>query len=683
MSLNNLGLGITVKVKENAKKAFGGIKSGFDKFASVLPKGIQGIGNVIGKTGMWGLAIAGVTAGVIALTMAISASIETSKKWETGMSVITTLFDDHLDPAIQKIEQDILKMSVATGSTFEDLQDGAYQVVSAFGAAADTSGILEVSVKAAKAGMATTTDAVNLLSAVTKGYGDTSLEAIQKVSDLSFMTVKLGQTDFPQLAASMGKVVPLAAAMKISQEELFGSMATLTGVTGKAAEVTTQLRATVQGFMKPNKQMREQLDKLGFSTGAAMLEQLGFKGSLDALSESVGGNSTQFARMFKSVEAGAAVLALTGGQAENFAAKIKAMGEVTGATDKAFSAFTDDLEFMEKQTTQSLEVFKKSVGDFLLPIAKAWEKIKLGIYSTLNSIFNFVVNNFINPVIQIIKPFAILIFALFVGLWKGLKFLIVISMKIKAVLFNFFLFPLILVSKALMFIIRGVVAFVGKVKSLFATLKEPIMVMVNLFLAMKDAIFSLFDFTGISGSGIMNFIVNAIKKPFEWMMSFLGWVVDGIKSVVTSIIGFIMMLPRFIGKAVAGVLGIIADLNYSLDQTVNAAIWAKDVLVKGFTGANAAFEKASKASAEKRQISISSAQDTGAGIADKLEQAFYKSLARRAKEEEERKKSQPPDQVAVMNADELADANAKKLKGDKADPNFEERFLTRNFVPVR
>ena len=48
-------------------------------------------------------------------------------------------------------------------------------------------------------------------------------------------------TTFPELAASIGRVVPVAAKMNVAQEELFAGFATLTGVTGSAAEVSTQL----------------------------------------------------------------------------------------------------------------------------------------------------------------------------------------------------------------------------------------------------------------------------------------------------------------------------------------------------------------------------------------------------------------------------------------------------------
>ena len=56
---------------------------------------------------------------------------------------------------------------------------------------------VEINAKAARAGIATTADSINLTSAVTKANGDTSAAAVQHVADLAFKTVELGQTTFP------------------------------------------------------------------------------------------------------------------------------------------------------------------------------------------------------------------------------------------------------------------------------------------------------------------------------------------------------------------------------------------------------------------------------------------------------------------------------------------------------
>ena len=49
---------------------------------------------------------------------------------------------------------------------------------------------------------------------------------VRHAADLALTTVRLGQTDFPQLAAAIGKTTPLAAKLGVTQEELAASYAT-------------------------------------------------------------------------------------------------------------------------------------------------------------------------------------------------------------------------------------------------------------------------------------------------------------------------------------------------------------------------------------------------------------------------------------------------------------------------
>jgi len=262
----------------------------------------------------------------------------------------------------------VKKLSADTGTSTELLTDGLYQVVSAFGETDDAMKILEISTKGASAGNATVTDSVNLLSAVTKGYGDTSAKAAQQTSDLAFLTVKMGQTTFPELANSLGKVIPLAGALTVKQEHLFGAMATLTGVTGNTAEVSTQLRGVMQGLLKPSDGMTTALKKMGFESGKSAIESLGLQGTLEGLKETVKGNDTELLNMFGSVEAGGAVLALTGAQADNFTTKTKAMGEATGATERAFATQQATVSAMMEKMKASFDVVLITLGEKLLPI---------------------------------------------------------------------------------------------------------------------------------------------------------------------------------------------------------------------------------------------------------------------------------------------------------------------------
>lgn len=360
----------TVEIKAKTEHAVEKVK----KFGSVLDKiktskvvnvavnGVEKATKALGKAALIGTAAAFTTvsaAGVMAVKSAVD--------YQAQMQNVGTLLDGDVQGKLQGMSKQLKQVSIDTGVCTSDLTEGLYQVVSAFGESADNVKQMEIAAKAAKAGNATTVDSINLLSAVTKGYGDTSAAAMQKASDLSFLTVKLGQTSFPELAASMGQVVPLASTLKVRQEELFGAMSTLTGVTGSTSEVTTQLKATMQSFLSPSTEMEKTLKKMGYASGAAALESEGLGGILDKLKDQVKGDEVAFANLFSSVEAKNAVLALTGNQAENFAEKTAAMFEASGAADAAFKTQTASVKEMAAKVKNAGSVMLTSLGEKALP----------------------------------------------------------------------------------------------------------------------------------------------------------------------------------------------------------------------------------------------------------------------------------------------------------------------------
>lgn len=302
--------------------------------------------------------------------------VKSSMAFEKQMSNVGTLLDGNVAGRIAELQKSVISISNATGAGTDNLTDGLYQVISAFGDSAESAKLLEIATKAATAGGATTTDSINLLSAVTKGYGDISAEAQQKAADLAFQTVKLGQTSFPELASAIGKVIPLASTLSVKQEDLFGAMATLTGITGSTAEVTTQLKATMQGFLSPSKDMTSSLEKLGYANGKALLESKGLQGALDALKESVGGDELAFAKLFSSVEAQTAVLALAGEQADSFKSKTAEMYTASDAAANAFATATDNAESKMQRAKNDLSNLGIVLGNTFLPyVTTAAEKL--------------------------------------------------------------------------------------------------------------------------------------------------------------------------------------------------------------------------------------------------------------------------------------------------------------------
>lgn len=359
---------IELKAKtELASEKIKMVKSHLDKIkgskvVKIAVHGAEKAAKALGKA-----ALVGTAAAFTAVSAAGGMAVHQAAEYQAQMQNVGTLLDGDVNGKLQGMSKELKQVSIDTGAATSDLTDGLYQVVSAFGESSESVKQLEIAAKAAKAGNATTTDSVNLLSAVTKGYGDTSAEAMQKASDLAFMTVKLGQTSFPELASSMGQVIPLASTLKVSQEELFGAMSTLTGVTGGTAEVTTQLKATMQSFLSPSSEMEKVLKKMGYASGAAALESEGLGGILTKLMESVDGDTVAFANLFSSVEAKNAVLALAGNQAENFAEKTDAMREASGAADAAFKTQTASVSAMVSKLKNAGSVMLTSLGEKALP----------------------------------------------------------------------------------------------------------------------------------------------------------------------------------------------------------------------------------------------------------------------------------------------------------------------------
>ncbi|GAH53355.1 unnamed protein product, partial [marine sediment metagenome] len=276
------------------------------------------------------------------ITAALGLTVKSAMSFNKEMANIATLIPGATERVIE-LKGEIRSMAVEVGKSTADLAGGAYQVISAFGDTADTVDILRLSARAATAGVATTTDAINLLGAVTKGYGDTSKEAQLKVSDLAFQTVKLGVTDFPQLAASIGQVVPLTSELGVSQEELFAVMATGTGVTGKAAQVATQLRGVMQALMAPSADMIKLLEEKGYASGKAMLADQGLIETLNIVKSVSEASNTPLQKYIGSIEGQTIALALTGAQADVYIEKLAAMRDSVGMTDQAFKEQTEGI----------------------------------------------------------------------------------------------------------------------------------------------------------------------------------------------------------------------------------------------------------------------------------------------------------------------------------------------------
>ncbi|EJT6154979.1 phage tail tape measure protein [Clostridium perfringens] len=347
-------------------------KSKLDKFTEGLGKAGEKAGQISNKMKPASVAITG-----LGTAMALS-----EMKFEDGTANINTLLDDqsHLEGYKNKI----LEISTETGKSLEDTTEGMYTCISSIGDAGEETGrIFNVMANSAKAGGAETNDAVALISAGMKGYNQVNEETAKQISDLAFQTAKLGVTTFPEMASSMKPLFPLSSTLNISMQELFGSMATLTGVTGNTAEVSTQMKAVFSNLIKPTTDMDKLIKKYGYSNGQAMIKAKGLTGVLQILQKETGGQSDKLGKLFSSTEALTAVTALTGTQFNNFKDKTKAMNDALGSTDKALEKINNttgnNLRTSLNMAKNSLVGFGEVLAPFISIGAKALSTLTKGL----------------------------------------------------------------------------------------------------------------------------------------------------------------------------------------------------------------------------------------------------------------------------------------------------------------
>ena len=296
-----------------------------------------------------------------------AASVNASIEFNKSMANVASLIPGNTD-RVKELSKSVQSLSIETGQSTSDMSAALYQVVSAFGDSADAAEILRINARAAVAGVATTSEAIAITSSVTKSYGDTTKRAVADVADLATLTVRLGQTTFPELAGAIGQVAPLAQSAGVSQKELFAVMATGSGVTGTAAQVATQFRQVLQSILAPTKASTEAFEAQGFASGEAALKTLGAQGAIKLLTDAAASSGQPLQNFIGSVEGQTLALALAGPQADAYTAKLAEMANASGSTDKAFAEQTggvNELGFKWEQLKVKTTVAMQQIGDKL------------------------------------------------------------------------------------------------------------------------------------------------------------------------------------------------------------------------------------------------------------------------------------------------------------------------------
>lgn len=264
--------------------------------------------------------------------------------FESAMAKVGTIADTAKVP-LESLSSQVLQVSGDMHIGANEISEAAYQAISA---GQDTGNAVAFAGQAsmlATAGFTSTTSAVDILTTALNAYGKGADEA-GHVSDVLLTTQNLGKTSVDELAGSMGRVIPLAAAYNVSMENLSSGLAIMTANGIATAEASTY-----------TKSMLNELGDTGSSVGKILKQQTGKSFAelsadgkslgdvLQILYDKVGGNATEFAGLWSSVEAGTGALSLASTGADKFNGVLQQMQADSGLTQTAYDTMTDTMAY--------------------------------------------------------------------------------------------------------------------------------------------------------------------------------------------------------------------------------------------------------------------------------------------------------------------------------------------------
>lgn len=310
--------------------------------------------------------IAGLLREIIYAYMGASAA---ASEFEVASMKISTIADTAQVP-LSQISTDLMNLSRDTGIIVDGLSDAAYSALSASVNTADAVKFTSTASKLAVGGFTSSATAVDVLTTALNAYGLEASHA-ENISDMLITTQNLGKTTVDELAASVGKVIPLASAYGVEMDNLSAAYAELTKGGIATAEAGTYLKS-----------MLNELGDSGSMVSAVLLEQTGNSFSqligqgyslgdvMAVLGESVNGNAGAFNELWSSSEAGIGALSLYNAGAEQFNSTLDSMKNSIGATETAYAIMTDTAAHAQEELSNAVNNLKISIGQNINPLVE-------------------------------------------------------------------------------------------------------------------------------------------------------------------------------------------------------------------------------------------------------------------------------------------------------------------------
>ena len=279
-----------------------------------------------------------------AITAVGVASVREASQFETSIAKVEGLVGV-AGAELDQMADAARRFGMETGKGAQEAAEGLFVIASAGLRGTDAAEALELSLKAAAAGLGETEDIARAVSGALNAYGTEVIDAAS-ATDVIVATARAGNFETSQFAAAIGRVLPFAKQAGSSLEDMGGAVALLTRTNGDAAQSVTQVSALFRAFVIPTEEAKKALDNVGLSAEDMRnaISSDGLPAALDMLDEKLGGNREQLGRLLGSSEAASAAFQILDADSKTIAETFGVVNDAAGMTQEAFEVVQDTTE---------------------------------------------------------------------------------------------------------------------------------------------------------------------------------------------------------------------------------------------------------------------------------------------------------------------------------------------------
>lgn len=249
---------------------------------------------------------------------AYTQAIDAAREYELKLAEIQTLSEEFAHAGLDVVGNAVSKLSAEFGQPIEGVAKGLYETLSnQIGNAAESTRFLGEALSFSRASLTSTADSVDLLSGVINSYGFTAASTAD-ISDKLFRTIDLGRVRGEELSNTIGRILPLSAALGVSFEEVAASLAHLTIQGVKASDAQTQITNVMLKLIRPTQALKAEFQDLGIATPEAAIAAFGFQGALEKLTESGGTSAQEIGKLFNQIRGTRGVIGLVATDAAKY-----------------------------------------------------------------------------------------------------------------------------------------------------------------------------------------------------------------------------------------------------------------------------------------------------------------------------------------------------------------------------